>query len=96
MAETNDSDLPIQGKLITQKVTKNELQIEIIINDIRKCDSGNDEIEELRRKARKALQGVSSDIQVGNPTHEKLNYFTTMRLWSHPPCGQYRTALDMS
>ena len=64
MAEVKTDEIPIQGKLIDQKITKKELETEMVINDIRKCDEGNREITDLRSAARKKLQGISSDIEV--------------------------------
>ena len=66
MAEPKTDEIPIQGKLIDQKLTNNELEIEMIISEIRKCDKGESEIAELRSKARKTLQGISLDIEVRN------------------------------
>ena len=66
MAETKTEEIPIQGKLINQKLTKNELEVEMIINGIRKCDMGEKELTELRTKARKALQSISLDIEVNH------------------------------
>ena len=68
MAQAKTEEIPIQGKLINQKLTKSELEVEMIINGIRKCDVGEKEMAELRIKARKALQGISLDIEV-NPSN---------------------------
>jgi len=64
MAEAIGEKLSMEARLIDQKLTKNELEVEITINEIRKCDTSESELTELRSRARRLLQGISLDIQV--------------------------------
>jgi len=63
MAEAIGEKLSMEARLIDQKLTKNELEVEITINEIRKCDTSESELTELRSRARRLLQGISLDIQ---------------------------------
>ena len=65
MAATETDEMPIQGKLIAQKIIKSQLQIESLIQEIKKCDKDKSEMTKLNFSARKSIQGIKSDLQVG-------------------------------
>ena len=65
MAATETDELPIHGKLIAQKIIKSELQIESLIQGIKKCDKDKSEMAKLNFSARNSIQGIKSDLQVG-------------------------------
>ena len=64
MAEALRQKLSMEARLIDQKLTKTELEVEITVNEIRKCDTRENELTELRSKARRLLQSISLDIEV--------------------------------
>ena len=64
MAEALREKLSMEARLIDQKLTKTELEVEITVNEIRKCDTRENELTELRSKARRLLQSISLDIEV--------------------------------
>lgn len=69
MAATETDEIPIQGKLIAQKIIKSQLQIESLIQEIKKCDQDQSEMTKLNFSARKSILGIKSDLQVRSLLH---------------------------
>eukprot|EP00794_Sanderia_malayensis_P004856 gene4856-5493_t len=65
------SNIPLQGKLVNQKLLKSELQVEELINSIRICESDKSEVTARHFAARKAILGIKNDLQVLNEIKEQ-------------------------
>ncbi len=59
-----EEGIPLQAKLVNQKLLKTELQVEQFIQDIRKCEVAKSDITKMHFAARKDIMGIKNDLQV--------------------------------